>query len=63
MATQTKPTPSPTDAEATATAIEQGRREKLARMAERFDEVDRRLAELEDRLEKAADEFRPKQPR
>jgi len=59
---------SPTDAktveeEATAAALEQTRREKLARMAERFDEVDRRLAELEEKLEKAEEDFRPKQPR
>ena len=52
-----------TEEEATAAAIERLRREKLARMAERFDEVDRRLAELEARLEKAEDDFRPKQPR
>jgi ubiquinone biosynthesis protein UbiJ len=57
-------TPSTTTSEPSSLAIlEQSRREKLARMAERFDEVDRRLAELEARLEKAEEEFRPKQPR
>jgi ubiquinone biosynthesis protein UbiJ len=57
-------TPSTTPSEPSSLAIlEQSRREKLARMAERFDEVDRRLAELEARLEKAEEEFRPKQPR
>jgi hypothetical protein len=49
--------------ESSLEVLEQSRREKLARMAERFDEVDRRLAELEARLEKAEEEFRPKQPR
>ncbi len=57
-------TPSANTGEESSLAIlEQSRREKLARMAERFDEVDRRLAELEARLEKAEEEFRPKQPR
>jgi hypothetical protein len=56
--------PSPTNGEeAPLLALEQSRREKLARMADRFDEVDRRLAELEARLEQAEEEFRPKQPR
>jgi hypothetical protein len=55
--------PSPNEAEATAAAIEHVRREKLARMAERFDEMDRRLSDLEARLAKAEEEFRPKQPR
>ena len=55
--------PSTTSEESSMAILEQSRREKLARMAERFDEVDRRLAELEARLEKAEDEFRPKQPR
>jgi ubiquinone biosynthesis protein UbiJ len=55
--------PTPTAEAATADALEQSRREKLARMADRFDEVDRRLDELEARLEQAEEEFRPKQPR
>ena len=53
----------PSGEESALEVLEQSRREKLARMAERFDEVDRRLADLEARLEKAEEEFRPKQPR
>ncbi len=53
----------PSGEESALEVLERSRREKLARMAERFDEVDRRLAELEARLEKAEEEFRPKQPR
>jgi hypothetical protein len=49
--------------ESNLAVLEESRREKLARMAERFGEVDRRLAQLEARLEKAEEEFRPKQPR
>jgi hypothetical protein len=52
-----------TEEEAAAVAVERLRREKLARMAERFEEVDRRLEELEARLEKAEGDFRPQQPR
>jgi hypothetical protein len=51
------------DSELSAEKQQEMRKQRLARMAERFDEVDRRLAELEAKLEKAEEEFRPKQPR